>query len=355
MPSGGTGTSAIWWDWDIGHLYELEHVWVYLDDQGRVRRGEASAHGGYHDMAVDGRLPLTGQRLTLCSEPGKHAFDPSFDFEQRHLLPSEALVPWPALETWIPSRVAWWVDELERTIPPHERRVLRIAHRGASAHAPENTLLAIERAAELGADLVELDVRLTDDGVPVVLHDEDVSRTTDGQGRVSELSLGQLKRFRAGLGQEVPTLAEAIEACLRLHLGLYLELKTGQAAGPALATLKRLQATDRAWVGAFEPSWLAPLRQLAPELPKAILFGTPDADPVELARQAGATYVHPCWERHSDHPDRLLSPEWIARVRQAGLGIITWHEERPAVIAALRRLGVDAICSDAPELLLEGR
>ena len=74
-------------------------------------------------------------------------------------------------------------------------------------------------------------------------------------------------------------------------------------------------------------------------------------DAVQLARSIKASYVHPCWERY-DHPSDLLTPEWIARVRQAGLGIILWHEERPSEIAALRQLGVDGICSDAPELLL---
>ena len=198
---------AIWWDWDIQHLYELEHVWVYLDANGQVVRAEASWHGSYHNMAVNGWLPLTGQRLTLFSEPGKHAFapvrdwlearlpltqkscrhsagrggvwitplfkgiiqaktpqadrlvhthleklafEPCMEFTQVYPIPAEMLVPWPALFEWIPNRVAGWVVELERTIPPRERRFLRIAHRGASDYAPENTLAAIVKAAELG-------------------------------------------------------------------------------------------------------------------------------------------------------------------------------------------------------------
>jgi glycerophosphoryl diester phosphodiesterase len=84
----------------------------------------------------------------------------------------------------------------------------------------------------------------------------------------------------------------------------------------------------------------------------SILFGSPHVDAVHLARSIGATYVHPCWERHPD-PSALLTPKWIARVREAGLGIICWHEERPEQIAALRQTGVDGICSDAPELLLD--
>lgn len=68
---------AIWWDWDIGHLYELEHAWIFVDEKGEVTRGEASWHGRYHDMRHDGQLALEGDHLVLYSEPGKHAFAPS--------------------------------------------------------------------------------------------------------------------------------------------------------------------------------------------------------------------------------------------------------------------------------------
>jgi len=73
---------------------------------------------------------------------------------------------------------------------------------------------------------------------------------------------------------------------------------------------------------------------------------------VTLAQAVGAAYVHPAWEDMAPQPHRLLTPDWLARVRAAGLGLVIWHEERPDEIAALRQLGVDAICSDAPDLLL---
>ena len=81
------------------------------------------------------------------------------------------------------------------------------------------------------------------------------------------------------------------------------------------------------------------------------MFGAPQVDPVALAQAVGASFVHPCWENVTAHPHQLLTPEWLQRVRDARLGIITWHEERPEEIAALRRLGVDGICSNTPELL----
>ncbi|MFL7807157.1 MAG: hypothetical protein AB8I80_00930, partial [Anaerolineae bacterium] len=159
---------AIWWDWDIGHLYELEHVWVFVDAEGRVVRGEASWHGGYHDMRHDGELALEGDHLTVYSEPGKHAFaptpawfeerrhpkrsetsalagasgvllapyiadavqvtplknrlvhtylaqhgfEPSWDFSRVFYFAPEMLIPWPALRNWMGARVNSCLDRL---------------------------------------------------------------------------------------------------------------------------------------------------------------------------------------------------------------------------------------------------
>ncbi len=398
---------AIWWDWDIQHLYELEHIWVFLDASQRVVRVDASWHGECNTIEVDGHPPLAEGRPVIWSEPGKHAFaaspralleqreattractrhagvggvlvtplfegrmpaktpqadrlahtwlerrafSPAYRFTQRFDLRSVPLVPWPALERWIPQRVAGWVRELDRTIPPEERRFLRIGHRGACAHAPENTLASFRKAIELGADMVELDVHLSADGVPVVIHDADLSRTTNGAGLVSQWTVAELKRLDAGQGERIPTLEEVMEA-LQGEAGLYIELK---GEGTPLAVTRLLQARDCLdWciVGSFQPALVAQAKQWEPKLTTSILFSQTEVDPVALARSCGAKYVHPCWERQATRPHKLLTPDWIARVRAAGLGIVTWHEERPEEIAALRRLGVDAICSDQPELL----
>jgi putative hydrolase of the HAD superfamily len=187
---------AVWWDWDIEHLYELEHIWIYLDADETVVAGDASWHGSFHVMADEnGQPPLEQGRLTLYSEPGKHAFAPSpqgfkerevitrnscgvqagklgvhvtplfegiihsrkplanrlvhtylerqgftptYDFSQIFQLDSVIFVPWDNLFRWIPGRVDAWIQHLNATIAPYERRLMRIAHRGASAYAPEN-------------------------------------------------------------------------------------------------------------------------------------------------------------------------------------------------------------------------
>jgi glycerophosphoryl diester phosphodiesterase len=398
---------AVWWDWDIQHLYELEHIWVFLDGVGKLVRVDASWHGGFNIMQVEGTPPMADGRPVVWSEPGKHAFAasmdaldarrtntarscgryagvggvlvtplfdgkivsktpqgdrlahtwlerqsfvPSFEFTQRFDLARVALVPWPALAQWIPQRVAGWVTELGQTIPPEDRRYLRVGHRGARAHAPENTLASFRKAVELGADFVELDVHRSADGVPVVIHDADLARTTDGTGFVSERTLAELKQLDAGGGERIPTLAEVV-AAVRDEAGLYIELKAAGTPALVVETLRAQDYVGACIVGSFQPELVAEAKRLEPRLRTAILFSQIDVDAVALARGCGADYVHPCWERSAARPHELLTPMWIEQVRAAGLGIVAWHEERPEEIAALRRLGVDAICSDRPELL----
>ena len=142
-----------------------------------------------------------------------------------------------------------------------------------------------------------------------------------------------------------------MELCLNEQLGAYVELKDAAVLPKLDTTIRKHDMAEYTIVGSFRPDWLAEFKALAPKMDTSVLFSSLHVDPVKLARSIGATYVHPCWERYSN-PSALLTAEWMARVRGAGLGIICWHEERPDQIAALRRLGVDGICSDAPELLL---
>ncbi|MEO7913229.1 MAG: glycerophosphodiester phosphodiesterase [Roseiflexaceae bacterium] len=398
---------AIWWDWDIQHLYELEHVWVYLDAIGQPIHAEASWHGGFQAMRNDGVVPLNGDHVLIYSEPGKHAFaphpawfaeraaahprtttealaglggllvtwlfqgmiahtprsdtlsrtylarqafTPSYIFDRRYTFEPAQLVPWPALRDWVPQRIAWWVEQLAHEIAPADYRPLRIGHRGAAAHAPDNSLEGINAAARLGADAVEIDVQLTRDGIAVAAHDLALRDGNGGMRLVADSMLAELRAMPGGTA--LATLDEVIVRCREQRLGLYLELKAGAAIEPMLDALRRHEF-DEVIVGSFRPDWLADLKIAAPELPTSVLFSSPAIDPCALASAAHADYVHPCWEWRDAQPDTLITPDWVARVRAAGLGMISWHEERPVVIAGLRGYGFDGICSDRPELLQE--
>ena len=398
---------AIWWDWDIGHLYELEHVWIYVDEAGEVVRAEASWHGEHRDMRLEGALAREGDHVVLYSEPGKHAFaptpewfaqrrkrfkreetsdlaglggvllapyiqgevaktpyhdllarsylaqhafSPSLDFSQVFTFEPQMLVPWPALRGWMPARVNRCLEEAQRQIPPGRYRFLRIGHRGAAAHAPDNTLAGIRRAAQLGADMVEMDLQRTRNGQIVLCHDAYLM----GQGGealpVGASTLAQLQRVDLGRGERVPTLAQAIKVMGEESLGAYMEIKDRGVLPGLIEAIRQNHLHSRCIFGSFRPDWLADLKAEVPEAATAILFSAVELDAVVLAGSIGASYVHPCWERYPS-PSQLLSPRWIGRARGAGLGIVCWHEERPEEIVALRELGVDGICSDRPELL----
>ncbi len=402
---------AIWWDWDIQHLYELEHIWVYLDASETVVSADASWHGGQHAMLdANGTVPLEDGRVALFSEAGKHAFapevdwlierkpetvascgvhsgkmgvlvtplfegiidarrplnnnvvhaylerqafEPSYEFAQPFDLAGVVFVTWSALFQWIPARVRWWADHLRATTPPDQRRPLRIAHRGASAYAQEGSRASVEKAAQLGADLIEVDVRVTADDVPVIAHDSNLLRVFGVEGSIGALTHAELMALTPPDRQPILTFAEMTDLCASLGLGLYLDIKevTATAMAQVIAVLRERGMLQYAIFGSFRPDVIAEIKANAPDTVTSILFASTHVDPVALASSVGADYVHPCWERH-DSPSSLLAGDWIDRVRAADLGVVCWHEERLREIAALNALGVDGICSDQPELLV---
>ena len=227
-----------------------------------------------------------------------------------------------------------------------------IAHRGASAYEPENTLRAFERAIEMGATMLELDVHLSRDDHPMVIHDADLSRTTNGTGQIADLSLAQIKRFDAGLGERVPTLDEVIDLA-RGRVKLYIELKGQDAPEQVVKTLQKADFLDQVIVGSFYPWLPQKIKFLEPVIRTSVLIRLEDrqADFVAWTLAVGADYAHPCWERGSNTPHELLTPAISANFRQNGLGILLWHEERPAELRELVKLDVDGICTDKPDLL----
>jgi glycerophosphoryl diester phosphodiesterase len=232
------------------------------------------------------------------------------------------------------------------------RPYLVIAHRGASAYEPENTLRAFRRAIELGADMSELDVHLSKDGQPVIMHNATVDRTTNGTGAIKDMTLAELKTLEASKGERIPTLQEVIDL-VRGRCGLYIELKAEGTPAVVVDTLRANRFTSRqqAIIGSFQPHLVQETKELAPEIATALLVGPvlPAPQLIEGARLAKGDYVHLCWENRHPQPHTLLTPSLLGALRAAGLGIVTWHEEREDELAALRTLDVDAICSNTPD------
>lgn len=235
-------------------------------------------------------------------------------------------------------------------------RLLRIAHRGACGHCPENTRAAFLRAIELGADMVELDCQMTRDGAVVVIHDETLDRTTDGKGRVREHTLKEVKSLDAGswfspqfAGEEVLTLEEAVEI-LRGHVGLNLEIKGQDGPGrleiQCVGIVRSLHFFAETVFSSFSPPRMRLVRDLGDDARIGVLANRSASwnATFALAAELGAEAAHP--ERS------LVSTKTVAEAHRRGLDVRVWSVNRPDEIEAFARLGVDGIFTDFPERLL---
>lgn len=221
-------------------------------------------------------------------------------------------------------------------------RPYAIAHRGASAYAFDNTLRAFDLAADLGADMWEVDIRLTRDGVAVAHHDAALADGTP----VSALDWPDLRARTTALGRPVPHMAEVVALAARRGVGIYADIKDNGAALPTLALL-RDHGISRAILGAFDPGVAQLLADAGSPYPRAVLVPL-GADP--FVHAAGADVIHLCWER-MDRPEDTLTPGLFARAFAQGQRVVLWHEEDPGRMAAIRVTPVTGICSDRPEMV----
>jgi glycerophosphoryl diester phosphodiesterase len=232
-----------------------------------------------------------------------------------------------------------------------------IGHRGAAALAPENTLAGLRAAATAGARWVEFDVKLTADDVCVLMHDETLDRTTDGQGRVAETPLAALRRLDAGrrfapefAGERVPTLVEAIGELERLGLGANIEIKpcAGRAAETARATVAVIAAhwprsLPAPLISSFQRDSLATIREVAPDLPCGLIAERLPADWRDAVATLGCRSLHLGY--------RKLTPAIAAEVLAAGLKLAVWTVNDAAEGARWRAAGAHAIITDRPDAL----
>jgi glycerophosphoryl diester phosphodiesterase len=242
---------------------------------------------------------------------------------------------------------------------------LVIAHRGASAYAPENTLAAFKLAFDMGADGIELDVELTKDGVPVVFHRGDLdhfdqNHNTHGRGSLLNLTLAEVKQLDAGAwfnarfrGEKIPTLEEVLSSVGSRGL-IMIEIKW-TAVALRNAKLERATAkviaqasnTRNLIVSSFHPMALYRMRQLAPRMPRALTYQT-EIIPVLLNGFWFRTLVHP---RALHYECRMLDEKRATWARSKKYELVAWHTEEPEEMHRLIALGVDGIMSNAPDIL----
>ena len=400
---------AIWWDWEIQHLYELEHIWLYLSADEEILAAEASWHGEWRPLTdAEGQPPRNPEgRLCLFSEPGKHAFaaspahlserrpqtelscahragvmgllvtplfeeelrpartpdahqlvhtwleghrfSPSYSFTREFPLEQAPFVTWDALAHWIPGRVRSWLAYLAERFPRGKRRVLRIGHRGASDHELENTLAAFEKAAALGCDMVEMDMRSSADHVPVILHDDSLRRTFGISRPVFDLTWAEIQE----LAPDLPSLEETVITCKRLGLGIYLEIKfmLYESAARMLDILRAHDYLDATIVASFRVDLLAAVKRAEPCLTTSVIYNFANVNAVALAEAVGAEYVHPCWDFEPNNLE-LMTEEWVDNVLSAGLGILGWVQLTRESTRILSAKGLHGLTADDPNMLL---
>jgi glycerophosphoryl diester phosphodiesterase len=228
--------------------------------------------------------------------------------------------------------------------------VFIIGHRGASGHAPENTLAAFKKAIALGATFIETDLQLSRDARFVAIHDDTLDRTTNGQGQ----TLAALRRFDAGswfgsdyTGERIPTLEEILEFSKKNDIVFYLELKPSGSWGGEHALIGALRESGevaRVVVISFDHTILAGLRTIEPTLMTGVLYDGQLADPLTTAVDVGA--------RQLVVRGDLVTPAMIGEARKRDLQIVCWTVNHPAHIRLLIAAGVDGIMSDYPDRLV---
>ena len=228
-----------------------------------------------------------------------------------------------------------------------------IAHRGASGHAPENTMAAFERAVALGAGFIETDLHLTRDARFVAIHDSTLERTTNGTGNVRDLTLAEIRKLDAGMwfdrefmGQRVPTLEEILAFAAKHDVIFYLELKYEAAWGmhhSLVGALQKSGGAARTIVISSSEATLAAMRQVDPAAMMGLIFEEPIGDYAKAGIELGVRQLCPNFS--------LVTPQMVEQAHRLDLQVATWTVDEVETMRAMIDAKVDGIITDFPDRL----
>lgn len=238
-----------------------------------------------------------------------------------------------------------------------------VAHRGGGTLAPENTFAGLRCGLAYGFHAVEFDVMLSRDGLPIVMHDDQLGRTVAGSGSIAALDAGQLAALDAGswfspdfAGESVPNFGQFIDYCKAQHIWMNIEIKpvpgfeaeTGRVVANITAAYFRdeLAAGDPAGLpllSSFSAEALAAARDAVPALPRGLLVDRVPADWLAQCQALGAVALH------TNH--KVLTPELAAAVKKAGLGLFCYTVNQPERAREILAWGVDGFCTDRIDLI----
>jgi glycerophosphoryl diester phosphodiesterase len=239
---------------------------------------------------------------------------------------------------------------------PAENRPVIIAHRGAKAFAPENTMASFQRAVDFKADGVEFDIKLTKDGEMIIIHDLTVDRTTNGKGKVKDFTLSEIRKLDAGSffsaqfkGEQVPILSEVLKNLpknfiINIEITNYGTIFDG-IAKKAAYLVKDLGIQDQVIFSSFLPMNLMITKRILPEVPVAILADIGKSGWLsrsDVFRALSPKFVHPYYSN--------VDQKFVERQHSLGRKINVWTVNDPAEMLRLAELKVDGIITDDPAL-----
>lgn len=233
--------------------------------------------------------------------------------------------------------------------------MLNIAHRGFSGKYPENTMLAFEKAIEAGADGIELDVHLSKDGEIVIIHDELINRTTDGEGLVADYTYEELSKFDASAAfkgvygfNKIPTLRECFELIKPVDgFIVNIELKTGINEYPGiekavLDLIDEFGLEDRIIISSFNHYSVMRAKAVNPNIKCGFLAASWIYDFGEYTKTRSVECVHPLY--------LSLNEESVAEIKKNGIAINTWTVNKSEDVEKLYKLGIDAVIGNFPDM-----
>ncbi|MCW9046120.1 MAG: glycerophosphodiester phosphodiesterase family protein [Alphaproteobacteria bacterium] len=222
-----------------------------------------------------------------------------------------------------------------------------IGHRGAAARAPENTLASFEAAADLGLTWIELDLYLTADSNLAVIHDRNLSRTTNGTGDVTKKKTSDLSSLDAGNGQPIPIFKEIIDLCIKRNLGLNIELKDN--IGMERETVRVLRNLLEAYwpknlplplISSFNTTMLKAAKSLLPHLPRGLLLEDIPPNWATTAQKLSCKSIHVNHHKIDESKIRLI--------REAGYLALAYTVNDPGIAEKLWHWGIDSLFTDLP-------
>ncbi|HEV8289339.1 MAG TPA: glycerophosphodiester phosphodiesterase family protein [Candidatus Norongarragalinales archaeon] len=218
---------------------------------------------------------------------------------------------------------------------------LVIGHRGASGELPENTMAAFKRAFDEGADGVELDVHLSKDGVPVVIHDETLARTTNSTGLVRSKTLKELRELDAGKGEKIPTLEEVLKLVVSKKKLVLIELKADGSPAPVVDVICKLKARERVIVPSFHKHLVREMKKIEPEIETGLIVATP------------IDYVATLNDLKAENAmllSILANKSVVEKLHAAGKKVFVWTINKQPDAKKAKSIGVDGIVTNFPAM-----